>query len=78
MIYIQAHLRKTVMPENYFYMMIPILCVFRNFQTKTREKYLVSFFLTFLDQIYSKCVPKLDARDEREYEVFIRNLTSGI
>ena len=51
MIYVQAHLRKTVLPESYFYIMIPILSVFRNFHTKMREKYLASFLITFLDTV---------------------------
>lgn len=78
MIYVQAHLRKTVLPETHFYLILPILCVFRNFQTKMREKYLVSFFITFLEQIYAKTVPKIYDRDEREYEKLIRNMIEGV
>eukprot|EP00347_Sterkiella_histriomuscorum_P021263 403334621 len=78
MIYIQAHIRKTVLPEAYFYIMMPILCVFRNFHTKIREKYLVSFFLTFMENVYNKVVPKIYDRDEREYEKMIRNMSQGI
>ncbi|CDW76254.1 UNKNOWN [Stylonychia lemnae] len=78
MIYVQAHLRKTVLPESYFYLMIPILTVFRNFHTKMRQKYLVSFLITYIEQIYSKVVPKIYERDEREYERLVRNMTEGI
>ena len=58
--------------------MMPILCVFRNFHTKIREKYLVSFFLTFMESVYNKVVPKIYDRDEREYEKMIRNMSEGI
>jgi len=78
MIYVQAHLRKTVLPETHFYLIIPILCAFRNFQIKSREKYLVSFFITLMEQIYPKVVPKLYDRDEREYQVYIKNIIEGV
>ena len=71
-------MRKTVLPESHFYLMIPILSAFRNYHTKTREKYLVSFLITFIEQVYSKVVPKIYERDEREYERLIRNMTDGI
>lgn len=57
---------------------MPILCVFRTFHTKMREKYLVSFFVTFLETVYNKVVPKVYERDEREYEKMTRNMNDGI
>ena len=48
MIYMQAFFRKTVLPETYYYLMIPILTVFRGYISKFREKYLASFYVTFI------------------------------
>ena len=78
MVYLQAHLRKTVLPETHFYLMMPVLSAFRNFQTKAREKHLVSFMVTLLEQVHPKVAPKLSDRDERAYEVYIRNVIEGV
>jgi len=67
MVYVQAYLRKTVMSETYFYLMVPILTTFKNYRLKSREKYIASFYLTLVTQVHEKVVPKLNERDETDY-----------
>ena len=68
----QAFLRKTVMPDYLFYLMVPMLTVFRNHRSKGREKFLASFYITMHEQVYIESVTKFNERDETEYENFIR------
>lgn len=74
----QAYFRKTILPDSYFYLMIPIICAFRNYSTKTRQKYIVSFYITLIEDTYTKIAPKINDRDEREYEKYIRNILMGL
>lgn len=48
MIYMSSFFKKTVLPESYYYLMLPVLCVFRNYATKTREKFMGSFYITLI------------------------------
>jgi hypothetical protein len=78
MIYMQAFFRKTVLPDSYYYLMLPVLCAFRSYATKTREKFLASFYITLFQQTYLYVVPKINERDERDYERYMRNILDGL
>lgn len=77
MIYAQAYFRKVVLPENMFYLMVPILHVFRNYRNKAREKYIAGYYISLMNA-FSETAPQVNPRNERDYENYINKLLSGL
>jgi len=72
MIYVNAYL-NVYMQDFHYYMLMPILFVFKSYRTYTRAKYIVSFYLEPI-KWRMQLVDDINDRDETVYETQLNDM----
>jgi len=66
MIYINAYI-KVYLQDFHYYLLIPLMFVFKQYRTFSRCKYMVSYYLTML-RMRMELVQEINDTDEAIYE----------